>query len=201
LLLAGGWLGCFYYHRPVALAQTAHALQPQKDGSIIAAKNTTPVPTTPPLMTPAGEHVVAEGHISLSPQRRPATGPLAATEPARQSGVAGGGQPAPAANAGPCAPVDLDYALLANKAGQEDFQVKAEGAVIKDVTFDTLAPVMPVKAHPWGLGLALPLGLPGAGRWGLAGAYEFQALPVTVGVSSFTVQGRLAGVGSVLWRF
>jgi hypothetical protein len=212
LVFIAGWLSCHYYEKPRAVPVTAHDQVRQADGSLIAAITDKTQP--PQQIVPRGDTVQATGHIVIAASK-PVASPDVHVEPA------------PAANSGEllfadngdgtysasphlmevcqrllsCPAVAIDETLVKGKAGQQDLLVSTPGGVVQDATLAPVGTVLLAKAHPWALGVAMPLGLPGSSQYGLAMAYSFQALPVTVGVDVFTVQGRAAGVVEAMVRF
>lgn len=203
-VFGAGWASCHYYEKPRAIPVIAHDQVRQKDGSLIAARVSTPQP--PQQIVPKGDQVQATAQIHLAAhalQLKPGV-------QVQQKSAGDAGLPAVAVASGPtvaqlddcerwlqCPAVTVDETLVRGKDGQQDLLVSTPDGQVQSASLAPVGPVLAAPVHPWLIGPSY-----GRGGWGLVAGRQFQALPVAVGVDAWRdpqagLDARVWGV----WRF
>lgn len=206
---SAGWIVSNRYYAPQAVPQIAHDQQDLGHGNVLAAKVVERI--QPETVVPQGFKAQATAHIVVAGSKPVAvpdvhiaptadSGELAFTDNADGSYSASPKLMQTCAKIMTCQTVTLDETLVKDKAGQEDLIVSDQTGSVQ-ATFNAGTLSMAAKPHPWALGVARPFGIPMASQYGLAAAYSFQGLPVTVGADVFTTDSRPSGVLTAMVRF
>lgn len=181
-LVAGTWFECTKYYGPQEVQQVSHVQKTLVPGTVLAAKEAAPI--KPATVVPNGSKAIATIHIVV-PESKPVASSKAAVMPPECAAYV---------SQLTCPATTLDATEVKDKSGQVDLVVKNADGSNANVVFNAGLTQDTYKFHHWSLGAAMPLGLSGTSKYGLAGAYEFQRLPVTVGAAIFTVNGKPAEV-------
>lgn len=167
----------------------------------IATKAHGPVYVAEARVTPQGNPGLAGSPLAVTPEGNP-------DDTATSAPQIVANPPAPPADCAgyishlECPAVHIHITIAQAADGHLDIVALADnGDVVDTATFNPGSLGAMVKRHPLALGGAFPIGLPGAGKYGVAVTYDFEHVPVTAGLDAFTVNGRLASVATVVWHF
>lgn len=192
-----------WYEKPKDVQQIAAPAKLLKDGTLQLANSGSAAKPEAVAAVAPGERLVSTATIHFS------------VKPVYIADTATSGKPAPPAASAPdaCEPYIKDYinhlvcqgdvneSLSQNAQGGFDLTAKGgDGVAVITGSFAPGALDKAPSRHPWGIGLAAPFGLPGAGK-GLSASYDFEKLPITVGVNALTVGGKQAELFTAVWHF